>query len=88
MIYKRKYFLDISIAINTFIEKISKTNFIEDIKDIIQKLKESKDIDTIKNCKNKLDNIPSFINLNNISIDLLNDNINKLKLDLEREKKY
>ena len=62
MIYKRKYFLDIAVAINALIEKISKTNFNEDIKDIIQKLKESKDIDTIKNCKNKLDNIPSFIN--------------------------
>jgi len=62
LIYKRKYFLDIAVAINALIEKISKTNFNEDIKDIIQKLKESKDIDTIKNCKNKLDNIPSFIN--------------------------
>ena len=62
MIYKRKYFLDIAVAINALIEKISKTNFNEDIKDIIQKLKESKDIDTIKNCKNKLYNISSFIN--------------------------
>ena len=47
LIYKRKYFLDISISINTFIEKISKTNFIEDIKDIIKNLNESKDINTI-----------------------------------------
>jgi len=88
LIYKRKYFLDVSISINTFIEKISKTNFIEDIKDIIKNLNESKDINTIKNCKNILDNIPSFINLNDISINLLNDNLNKLKLDLEREKKF
>jgi len=86
LIYKRKYFLDIAVSINIFIEKISKTNFIEDIKDIIQKLKENKDIDTIRNCKNKLDYIPSFINLNDTSINLLKDNINKLKFDLEKEK--
>ena len=87
LIYKRKYLLDIAVGINTFIEKISKTNLIQDIKDIIQKLNESKDIDTIRSCRNKLDNIPSFFNIKDISFNLLNDNINKLKIDLEKEKK-
>jgi len=87
LIYKRKYLLDIAVGINTFIEKISKTNLIQDIKDIIQKLNESKDIDTIRSCRNKLDNIPSFFNIKDISFNLLNDNINNLKIDLEKEKK-
>ena len=56
LIYKKKYFFDIAAAANTYIEnlKVPKTNFSEDIKDIIQKLQEKKDIDTIRNCKNKL----------------------------------
>jgi len=56
LIYKKKYFFDIAIAVNIYIEnlKVPKTNFSEDIKDIIQKLQEKKDIDTIRNSKNKL----------------------------------
>ena len=56
MIYKRQFFLNIAVAVNTFIEnlKVSKTNFSVDIKDIIRKLQEKNDIDTIRNCRNKL----------------------------------
>ena len=56
LINKKKYFFDIAAAVNTFIDnlKVPKTNFFEDIKDITKKLQEKKDIDTIRNCKNKL----------------------------------
>jgi len=56
LINKKKYLFEIAVAVNVFIEnlKVQKTNFSEDIKDIINKLIEKKDIDTIKNCENKL----------------------------------
>jgi len=56
LINKKKIFLEITSAFNAFIEnlKVQKTNFSEDIKDITNKLIEKKDIDTIRNCENKL----------------------------------
>ena len=56
LINKKKYFFDIASAINTYIDnlKVNKTNFSDEIKDIIKKLQEKKDIDTIRSCKQKL----------------------------------
>ena len=56
LIDKKKYFFDIAASVNIYIEKlkVEKTKFSEDIKDIINQLQEKKDIDTIRNCKNKL----------------------------------
>jgi len=96
--FVRKY-LDDFIYLNflyiSFCKKIEnalsnhvRLDFTEEIKDIIKNLQESKDIITIRNCKNKLGKIPSIINLYKITIDLLNHNNNKLKFDLEREKKF
>ena len=56
LIYKKKYFFNIAASVNIYIEnlKVPKTKFSEEIKDIMGKLQNKKDIDTIRNCKNKL----------------------------------
>ena len=56
LISKVDFIFNAAAGINIFIEKTNckKTNFIVDIKDIIIKLKEKKDIQTIKFCYNKL----------------------------------
>ena len=56
LIYKRQFFLNIAVAVNTIIEnlKVSKTNFSVYIKDIIRKLQEKNGIDTIRKCRNTL----------------------------------
>jgi len=89
------YLLYLHFLYESFCKKIenvlsnhARLDFTQEIKDIIKKFQESKDIITIRNFKNKLGKIPSIINLYKISIDLLNHNINKLKFDLEREKKF
>ena len=56
LISKRSFFFNVATAINTFIENIKpkQTNFTNEIKDIATKLQGNDEIETIKNCYQKL----------------------------------
>ena len=59
---KRKFIHDAASSIITFINTIEpiKTDFIKNIKEIIKKIRENNDIQTIKLCKNKLIELKIF----------------------------
>ena len=82
---KREYMFNIASSINTFIKiiKSKRTGFSEDLDFIIKSLQNPKNIDIIKECKEKLDkydiNILDKDNNNNIYIDIL------IKLKIQEE---
>jgi hypothetical protein len=74
VISKKEYIFNISSSINIFIEIIQaqKTEFRKDLDNIVLKLKNEKDIDTIINCKKTLDQYGININeKDNKYIDIL-----------------
>ena len=74
LITKREYIFNAAKSIDYFIGQIKgiQTNFISEIREIIKLLKEKKDLDTIRNCKNILSNINiDIIGDDNTYIDII-----------------